>query len=199
MNQQTFAKMTGISTASLSSIFNSRTQPTLMHVEAIKKKFPNINLEWLLYGVGGMFVPTDTPTPTSLFDDADPNQKPAYQTVHESSPKTDIMTEGMINFDEPAAHSAAPQVANARKVQQPTFAIQSTPTRRITEIRVFYDDQTWESFVPKKQCNTQKKNDTLYSIFRNVIFDKLLQDHFYHQWMTTLRKPKFEFCEKQQT
>lgn len=24
------------------------------------------------------------------------------------------------------------------------------PTRRITEIRVFYDDQTWESFVPKK-------------------------------------------------
>ena len=150
MNQQTFAKMTGISTASLSSIFNSRTQPTLMHVEAIKKKFPNINLEWLLYGVGGMFVPTDTPTPTSLFDDADPTQKPAYQTVHESSPKTDIMTEGMINFDEPAAHSAAPQVANTRKVQQPTFAIQSTPTRRITEIRVFYDDQTWESFVPKK-------------------------------------------------
>ena len=150
MNQQTFAKMTGISTASLSSIFNSRTQPTLMHVEAIKKKFPNINLEWLLYGVGGMFVPTDTPTPTSLFDDADPNQKPAYQTVHVSSPKTDIMTEGMINFDEPAAHSAAPQVANARKVQQPAFAIQSTPTRRITEIRVFYDDQTWESFVPKK-------------------------------------------------
>lgn len=24
------------------------------------------------------------------------------------------------------------------------------PSRRITEIRVFYDDQTWESFVPKK-------------------------------------------------
>jgi len=22
--------------------------------------------------------------------------------------------------------------------------------RQITEIRVFYDDQTWESFVPKK-------------------------------------------------
>ena len=150
MNQQTFAKMTGISTASLSSIFNSRTQPTLMHVEAIKKKFPNINLEWLLYGVGGMFVPTDPPTPASLFDDTDPAQKTAYQTVHESSPKTDILTEGMINFDEPAVHSAAPQVANTRKVQQPNFAIQSTPTRRITEIRVFYDDQTWESFVPKK-------------------------------------------------
>ncbi|EGC85450.1 hypothetical protein HMPREF9303_0929 [Prevotella denticola CRIS 18C-A] len=24
------------------------------------------------------------------------------------------------------------------------------PQRRITEIRIFFDDQTWESFVPKK-------------------------------------------------
>ena len=25
------------------------------------------------------------------------------------------------------------------------------PARRVTEIRVFYDDQTWESFVPAKK------------------------------------------------
>jgi hypothetical protein len=25
------------------------------------------------------------------------------------------------------------------------------PQRRITEIRVFYDDQTWETFVPQKK------------------------------------------------
>jgi hypothetical protein len=24
------------------------------------------------------------------------------------------------------------------------------PQRQITEIRIFFDDQTWESFVPKK-------------------------------------------------
>ena len=91
MNQQTFAKMTGISTASLSSIFNSRTQPTLMHVEAIKKKFPNINLEWLLYGVGGMFVPTGTPTPASLFDDADPAH-PGHKTVNQTDLKYDAFS-----------------------------------------------------------------------------------------------------------
>ena len=150
MNQQTFSKMTGISTASLSSIFNGRTNPTLMHVEAIRNKFPNINLNWLLYGEGGMFVPTANPTPTSLFDDADQVNNPTPQTVPEAPQKTDILTERLLNFDEQTVHSAPQQIANTRKVQQPTFAIQSTPLRRITEIRVFYDDQTWESFVPKK-------------------------------------------------
>ena len=150
MNQQTFSKMTGISTASLSSIFNGRTNPTLMHVEAIRNKFPNINLNWLLYGEGGMFVPTSSPTPTSLFDESDSSQNPTQATVPETSPKTDILAEGMLNFDDTPVHSAPQQVANTRKPQQPTFAIQSTPLRRITEIRVFYDDQTWESFVPKK-------------------------------------------------
>jgi transcriptional regulator with XRE-family HTH domain len=150
MNQQTFSKMTGISTASLSSIFNGRTNPTLMHVEAIRNKFPNINLNWLLYGEGGMFVPTSSPTPTSLFDESDPSQNPTQTTVPETSSKTDILAEGMLNFDDAPVHSAPQQVANTRKIQQPTFAIQSTPLRRITEIRVFYDDQTWESFVPKK-------------------------------------------------
>ena len=150
MNQQTFSRMTGISTASLSSIFNGRTNPTLMHVEAIRNKFPNINLNWLLYGEGGMFVPTSSPTPTSLFDESDPSHNPTQPTVSEPSPKTDILAEGMLNFDDEPVHSAPQQVANTRKTQQPTFAIQSTPLRRITEIRVFYDDQTWESFVPKK-------------------------------------------------
>ena len=150
MNQQTFSRMTGISTASLSSIFNGRTNPTLMHVEAIRNKFPNINLNWLLYGEGGMFVPTSSPTPTSLFDEQDSPHNPTQPTVPEPSPKTDILAEGMLNFDDAPVHSAPQQVANTRKSQQPTFAIQSTPLRRITEIRVFYDDQTWESFVPKK-------------------------------------------------
>ena len=150
MNQQTFSKMTGISTASLSSIFNGRTNPTLMHVEAIRNKFPNINLNWLLYGEGGMFVPTANPTPTTLFDEADQANNPTPQTVSEAPQKTDILSEGLLNFDEQTVLSAPQQIANTRKTQQPTFAIQSTPLRRITEIRVFYDDQTWESFVPKK-------------------------------------------------
>ena len=38
------------------------------------------------------------------------------------------------------------------QIPQPTL-----PQRKITEIRVFYDDQTWEEFVPKRQ---NEKNNT---------------------------------------
>ena len=55
MNQQTFSKMTGISTASLSSIFNGRTNPTLMHVDAIRNKFPKIREDKALRWLGGLF------------------------------------------------------------------------------------------------------------------------------------------------
>ena len=55
MTQQTFADFIGISSASLSSIFNGRTKPTLNTVEAIKGKFPKISLDWLMYGTEPMF------------------------------------------------------------------------------------------------------------------------------------------------
>ena len=43
LTQQNFAQQLGISTATLSSIFNDRTKPSLLIVDAIKKKFPRVN------------------------------------------------------------------------------------------------------------------------------------------------------------
>ena len=163
MNQQTFAQLTGIGAASLSSIFNGRTEPTLRHVEAIRKKFPNINLDWLLTGSGGMFVPASTPD--------DDSSSSMDNTNGASKNGTDILTEGMLDFgsDDDAYSAAQSSLSssnyNASKSamrqnssalhqphssRQPVIAMQSSPSRKITEIRVFYDDQTWESFVPKK-------------------------------------------------
>ncbi len=163
MNQQTFAQMTGIGAASLSSIFNGRTEPTLRHVEAIRKKFPNINLQWLLSGEGGMFVPA------SSSDDA--SSQTAVQPQKSGNIETDILAEGMIDFssDDAASSSPSPSFSSSsspsskqtsrqysgmshfsQSSRQPSVAIHVPSARRITEIRVFYDDQTWESFVPKK-------------------------------------------------
>ena len=56
MTQQVFAQFIEMSPASLSSIFNGRTRPTLNIVEAIKKKIPDINTDWLMFGSGSMYV-----------------------------------------------------------------------------------------------------------------------------------------------
>lgn len=55
MSQQTFADFIGISSPTLSSIFNGRTKPSIYTVEAIRSKFPTISLDWLMYGNGPMF------------------------------------------------------------------------------------------------------------------------------------------------
>ena len=37
-----------------------------------------------------------------------------------------------------------------KKIAQTSVKYVDKPQRKITEIRIFYDDQTWETFVPKK-------------------------------------------------
>lgn len=49
-----FAEKIGISTSSLSHIFNGRNKPSLEVVMRIHKAYPEINLYWLLYGEGEM-------------------------------------------------------------------------------------------------------------------------------------------------
>ena len=56
MNQQNFAQFLGMAPATLSSILSERTKPTLNTIEAIKNKFPNINIDWLMFGKGSMFL-----------------------------------------------------------------------------------------------------------------------------------------------
>ena len=54
MTQQEFAAFVGIAPATLSNIFNDKTRPSLNIVEAIKKKIPDINTDWLMFGSGEM-------------------------------------------------------------------------------------------------------------------------------------------------
>lgn len=57
MTQQEFSRASGISPASLSSIFTERTSPTMKHAEALHRSFPRLNVQWLLFGEGDMFLP----------------------------------------------------------------------------------------------------------------------------------------------
>ena len=140
MTQQTFADFIGISSASLSSIFNGRTKPTLNTVEAIKGKFPTISLDWLMYGSEPMFKDetvelknenpiTTLPPNLNLFDEV-PSAAPSFSI---NEPKND--------------RNVPPQPKDIVKTEVKYI---DKPQRNITEIRIFFDDQTWETFVPKK-------------------------------------------------
>ena len=148
MTQSEFADYIELAPATLSSIFNGRTRPTLNVVEALKKKIPNINVEWLMFGIGDMYVESgDTETGSEL-PSQDVNIHPYPQNP-------------MLDFDQ--APSPTPQNAPQRmsfvnsvrstrpEIEREDLKIVDKPQRRVIEIRVFYDDQTWDTFVPAKK------------------------------------------------
>ena len=143
MTQQVFAQFIEMSPASLSSIFNGRTKPTLNIIEAIKKKIPDISIDWLMFGSGPMYLeakPTDAVATGTV--------KPIQETMldFDLSPSS-TPTETAAGLS-PISNSVKPTRQNQPREE---IKIIDKPQRRVTEIRVFYDDQTWESFVPAKK------------------------------------------------
>ena len=146
MTQQVFADFLQHSPATLSSIFNGRTRPTLQIIDAVKTKIPDISVEWLLYGTGEKFVSHQETSIEGL---------PIMQNSGQ---------EGVIDFDSPAP-STSPTLQNAGTtamfsngvkkthpeiVREEIKIVDKTP-RKVTEIRVYYDDQTFETFIPARK------------------------------------------------
>lgn len=141
MTQQVFAQFIKISPATLSGIFNGRTNPSLNIVEAIKNSLPSISTDWLLFGNGPMYIDVSK-----------------GESVASAGGSADSK-EAMLDFETP---STAPSIAsqtggfvqgvNSTPKNMEQFVVKNIdkPQRKITEIRIFFDDQTWETFLPKK-------------------------------------------------
>ena len=141
MTQQVFAQFIKISPATLSGIFNGRTNPSLNIVEAIKNSLPSISTDWLLFGNGPMYIDVSK-----------------GESVASAGGSADSK-EAMLDFETP---STAPSIASQtggfiqgvnstpKNIEQFVVKNIDKPQRKITEIRIFFDDQTWETFLPKK-------------------------------------------------
>lgn len=215
MNQLAFANATGIGNATLSNIYNGKTNPTLKHVELILANFPNVNLTWLVQGVGQMFnnhaAPggesgANTPSGTSAIasdGSANPLAGDGSNGLADGDMNSELYGENGLDGADgalspmmvsptlpgniPSCSPSAPSMVNdnfcsspapGAGVYQPSSQhdrmaettsrraygrnapngtprmemVQALPQqRKITEIRIFYDDQTWETFIPKNK------------------------------------------------
>ncbi|MBQ0085914.1 MAG: helix-turn-helix transcriptional regulator [Prevotella sp.] len=138
MSQKDFAQYLGISQGTLSSIFSERTQPTLPIVLAILEKFPNIQTNWLLNGIGNM-TKTDTAErqENSLFDFDEPKiETPEVSTAP-------------IQNETPSDIKQHEDIITKIEKPSPTVIVPTVKKREIKEIRIFFDDGTYETFEPK--------------------------------------------------
>lgn len=173
LSQQDFSGFIGISPATLSGVYAGRTQASNKLVTAIHSAFPEINIYWLMFGTGSMFVDGDhTAEPTS---ESPSGQAPAPQQP--SSPSSDgagieppsqpaaAIAGVSASYDgplfqmqpEPVQPAAYASRRDNGSTSRSNAAFQNSgkniykPVRRIKEIRVFFDDGTYESFVPSSK------------------------------------------------
>ena len=140
MSSVQFAEKIDISPSSLSHILNGRNKPSLEVVMKIHKACTYVNLLWLIYGEGEMENQENAPVPE------------------------DSAISGMMMYGEsPIFASNGTEDGENRKEMQlksPVFAPKEIvreevkyvekPARKITEIRIFFDNGTYETFRPDK-------------------------------------------------
>ena len=140
MSSVQFAEKIDISPSSLSHILGGRNNPSLDVVTKIHMACNYVNLPWLLYGEGTMEV------------------------QQEMSGEAETGISGLSLYDE--SPFFAPDGTDEREnrkempLQTPIFAPKEIvreeikyvekPARKITEIRIFFDNGTYETFRPEK-------------------------------------------------
>jgi len=123
MSQKEFAAKLCVAEGTLSGIFTGRTRPSNNIVNAIHECFPHISIIWLMFGEGDM-----------LLDGA------SSQALDAAPVQTDLFAGASPSFsEENPTPSPAPQIQEVVKYID-------KPQRKITEIRIFYDDGTFETF-----------------------------------------------------
>lgn len=142
MTPRIFAESIGVQQSTLSHILNDRNRPSLEVIMKVHQTYNYVNLEWLLYGKGEMMNDAslgmlssgeEGEFQPSLFDE---NAINSTNSPDNSENRKEMPLKSMEN-------------APKEIVRQEIRYIEK-PSRKITEIRIFFDDNTYETFKAEK-------------------------------------------------
>lgn len=161
-----FADEIGIQRSGLSHIMKGRNKPSLDVVQKIVSRFPDINLAWLVNGIGS--ISSSTPSVINLRQKQaqttpkeveNPFKNTLFDTVAPQEPKTEkdpqpIKNSGFTHEDfvvtEDQAHPAAEKAVTTAPQQRFTSMQTDIPPiasgKSIDKILIFYTDNTFEEF-----------------------------------------------------
>lgn len=166
LSQQDFAARLGISPASLSSILTGRTNPTNKHIMGIHQGFPEINVNWLMFGEGDMLTGEHAVSPSNEPGENDGETGQQTATLQPIDPDAANENGALFAGEQSAAYPPSSvehraMAYGARRDQRATVRGNGSVVmnainvdkdeRRIKEIRVFYSNGTYESFVPSNK------------------------------------------------
>lgn len=134
-----FAEKIDISTSSLSHIFSGRNKPSLDVVTRIHKAYPSINLYWLLNGEGEM---EDNPNPQGEISSIGLLSETAENAEYPTN-----YTNGNEFCKENPSETAH---LGVKEIVKEEVRYIEKPQPKITEIRIFFDNGTYQVFKGEK-------------------------------------------------
>lgn len=155
-----FADTCEIPRPTLSQLLNGRNKKVSDEViSKIHTAYPALNIMWLMFGDGEMFVSqganssgnsatqnlSKTPQSGNLFMGSNPAKNPSTNTSRQPS---------TISFDDDNSGHNGDAIALSNALQTIARSNGSSPTpsshgRRIVNIMIFYDDNSFEQIVPR--------------------------------------------------
>lgn len=172
-----FCAKTNIAPASLSHIIGGRTKPTLPILRNIIAAFPDLNPEWVFMGTGEMYTTSkhdSSQIPSGQNADAtlDDNSEQRYLDNSNTSSINNLATSSKEEYDTsnsvPTGQDAhifnfgdanngtsherlhKPQMPSISDIVRETIVAVQKPQRKIVEVRIFFDDGTFETFSSNK-------------------------------------------------
>lgn len=159
INQAQFADSIGVARASVSHILAGRNKPGYDFLISMMKRYPELNIEWLLSGKGKMYKNagnaagarggTQSPAQINLFEDLPDffGQELPVQPEQESVPEPQHLpkTPG----ETPLSAQDRDSPANTGAMEEKKQEISPEPAvrqRSAVKIVIFYDDNTFQEF-----------------------------------------------------
>lgn len=132
-----FAESIGVAQATISHILGPRNKyPSTDIILRLHQRYSDINLNWLLTGEGNMSNDSNS-TEEGIFDYplfAEKPENPANES-NETENRKEIALET--------------QQKPPKEIVKQEIIYKERPPRKITEIRIFFDDNTYETFKPE--------------------------------------------------
>lgn len=130
-----FADSIGVSPATITHILNGRNKyPSTEVLLRLHNRYPDVSMQWLLLGEGEVDLSSNIEAEGLL--EVDEN------AVNLANDTNAIENRKEMGFKE--------EPKDAKSYVKQEIIYKERPARKITEIRIFFDDNTYETFTPTK-------------------------------------------------
>ena len=150
-----FADIIGVQRSSVSHVISGRNNPSFDFLHKTLTAFPGLNAAWLMLGEGTMYEQMGRKVPGNLFDapEARPEEQIPAQIPEETPEAAEILTSEAppeAPLEDSFASETLADIEREEKLSrsEEDSAIKSDDRRKIIQVMVIYDDDTFRTFAP---------------------------------------------------